>query len=342
MRIIFFADSYKGGNSHYLQQHIEYNLKKKNHIILFVNHYKKIFPKLKKNKFLTIVNLSPVKERIKVKYYIENLKEEKKYFFFTNPIFLILFFDLLLFNNLNKFCLSLHSGIFNWKIKTFVAMIIFSILSLKLNKILFGSYSSQRWWLTRFPWMRVVNSAVIHNGIDLPKKNNEDKQIQNKKIQISFVGRLEFENDPGKFIEIANYIRNKKKFNFNIFGDGPLKNNLKKKTKGVKFWGWSSKSTIFKNTDILIITSPINNFPYAALEAIAHSKPVVTCSKGDINLIIKNNFNGFILENNNLELFKKSINNIIKNYASFDQKDYKSSLKFNKEYSCEKIWNFFN
>ena len=54
------------------------------------------------------------------------------------------------------------------------------------------------------------------------------------------------------------------------------------------------KKKIYSISDIIIITSPINNFPYVALEAKSYGIPVISCSKGDIKEIIKNNKDGYL------------------------------------------------
>ena len=94
-----------------------------------------------------------------------------------------------------------------------------------------------------------------------------------------------------------------------IFGDGILKDELRNKTnKGVKFWGWTDKKYIPIH-DITIITSPINNFPYVALESNSNGIPVITAAQGDIRKIIKNNLNGYILK----ERTAKNFNVFVKN-----------------------------
>ena len=54
------------------------------------------------------------------------------------------------------------------------------------------------------------------------------------------------------------------------------------------------KDQIYKKTNIIVITAPLNNFPYVALEAKSYGIPVVSCSKGDIKKIVYNNFDGFL------------------------------------------------
>ena len=40
---------------------------------------------------------------------------------------------------------------------------------------------------------------------------------------------------------------------------------LKINNKKIKFYGWVNKNEIYKNSNIILITSQTNNFPYVAL-----------------------------------------------------------------------------
>ena len=54
---------------------------------------------------------------------------------------------------------------------------------------------------------------------------------------------------------------------------------------------------IYRNTNLVIITSPLNNFPYVALEAKSFGIPVISCSRGDIKRIVSNGIDGFVRHN---------------------------------------------
>ena len=104
--------------------------------------------------------------------------------------------------------------------------------------------------------------------------------------------------------------------------------------------GWTQKEEIYNNTDITIITSPLNNFPYVALESNSYGIPVITAAKGDIRKIVKNNLNGYILNNRTVENFNFYIQKTIKNYEYLSSNAIINTKKFDIKKSCEKIWNF--
>ena len=338
MLIIYLSDGYKGGNLTFLKHNINSNLENRNKVILIDKDPKKNFASLKNNKNLKLVKLDIFKQKKKVKKYIQNLKIKSHFFFFTN--FKTLLYYYLYFNSYKrkniKIAMALHSGIFLFNLKMIIGLFLFSIVSLKLDYLIFGSNSSKDWWLKKFPWMTLINSKVIMNGIDIKKIK---KKVPSK-FKISFIGRLAIENDPKLFLDICKMNKKENKIMFNIFGDGILKNELKNKLNNLKFWGWTDQNKIYKNTDITIITSPINNFPYVALESNSYGIPIITAAKGDIRKIIKNNFNGYILNKRTAQNFNFFIKKTIKNFKYLSRNSIIQSQKFDVKKSCEKIWMF--
>ena len=338
MTIFFLSDGYRGGATTFLEQNIIYNLKKKRNVVLFDKNSKITFPNLKKSKYLKIYNLDIFKEYSKIQLIVKKMHTSKKIFFFTN--FAILVYYFFFFKNFKKnsikLVLSLHSGIFKYNIKTILGLGLFSLFLLKLNNIIFGSYSSKNWWLKIIPWMRIIKHKVIFNGIELQKK----KERLNKFFKISFIGRLENENDPELFLKLCLLNQNTKNMKFNVFGDGSLKEKFKNKFKKVKFWGWTNQKKIYLNTDITVITSPLNNFPYAALESNSYGIPVITAAQGDIRKIVKNNYSGYILNERTAENFDIFLKKVIKNYAKLSKNSFNNAKKFEVNKSCKKIWRF--
>ena len=343
--IVFISTGYRGGANKYLENNINY-LRKKNLFLVDDNpikNYKGI-----KNKKIDLYKIKPLKEASKLKLFFEkkivNQKIEKKtLIFFTNYALVITNF--LLFLKLKKkgirICIALHSGIFDITIKNSLAILIFSILAIfVIDKITFGSNSAKKWWLTKFPWLYFKNNKVIHNGVQINKIHK--KKINTNKIKISFIGRLEKENNPLLFCEIAKtmFQSQKKKLIFNIFGDGSLKNKVKRYSSFIHLFGWCDEKYIYKNSDIVLITSPFNNFPYVAIEAKSYGIPVVTCSRGDISKIIKHKYDGIITSLVQKESIIQSLNEVINKYEFYSNNAINNSRKFDLNTSCKKIWNF--
>ena len=332
---IFFSNGQKGGVATFINDHINYLSQTKKDLLLIDNNPKKTYENL--NKKINLYKFDKDKKKLDK---ILNTGNKKKILFITNYAFLIWYYFILknFRKRKNKIVLTIHSGLLTLKLKNYLAGLLFSMIYKNTDYLFFGSKSAKAWWKKKYPWMKVENCPVFHNGIKTRKKKNIRKL--GKKINISFAANLEIENNPIFFLNICTMIlKVKKNIVFNIFGDGSLFHNLKKyKEKNIIFHGWTKKNIIFKKSDLLIITSNVNNFPYAALEAKSYGIPVVSCSKGDIDKIIKNGKDGFVKHTNKPETMIALINKILKNYEFFSRNSYLRSFKFEVNKACEKFW----
>ena len=339
---IFISNGYKGGATRFINDHLKYVSNLNKETILIDDNPNKTFDEIPK---------STIKEKIKINYFSLNSEKKLKKIFFkhdgekivflTNYAFFIKYFFLI--NKLKKYkiklILTIHSGLTELKIKNILAGFLFSLFYFKIDYLYFGSNSAKNWWLKFYPWMKIKKNMVHYNGVDLPKKV-KPRRIK-KNISISFAGRLEKENNPEFFLKIANkYFEDNNDTVFNIYGEGTLKNYLKSqsKNKNIKFHGWTEKKKIFKNSDIIMITSPINNYPYVALEAKSFGIPVISCSKGDISKIIKNEIDGFIKHTNSTSKTVDLIYKITKNYYRFSKNCINRSGHYNLNIACKKFW----
>ena len=341
-KYIFISTGYKGGATRFISDHLKYLTSLNKKTILIDDNPKKTFEKIPKKTLI---------EKIKINNFSRNSEKKlkkvildgkgKKIVFLTNFAFLIKYFFLI--NNLKKkkikIVLTIHSGLLNLNVKMFFAGLLFSFLYKRVDYLYFGSNSAKNWWLNFYPWMKIKKNFVYHNGVELQKKI-KPHNIK-RKISISFAGRLEKENNPKFFLDIAkNYFQINRNAIFNIFGEGSMSRYLKKESKdiNIKFHGWVQKQRIFKNSDIIIITSPINNYPYVALEAKSFGIPVISCSRGDISKIIKNNVDGFIKHTNSTKKMINLINKINRNYYKFSKNCLKGSKDYDFNNTCKKFW----
>lgn len=131
---------------------------------------------------------------------------------------------------------------------------------------------------------------VIDNFVPLPLHYKTIKRIQN----IGFVGRLSHEKAPDRFINMASHFP---KMTFHIFGDGPIKKDLRLLApKNVKFHGHvQDMETAWKTIDILCMPSRKEGLPMAALEAMAYGIPVLAYGAGALPKLISHNVNGWVL-----------------------------------------------
>jgi glycosyltransferase involved in cell wall biosynthesis len=315
-------------------------IKKKKEIILIDDNPKKTYDKIPKNiisKKIITNYFSKNAEKKLAKILLKNKK--KKYLFLTNYAFLIKYYWLIdeFLKKDNKLILTIHSGLLKLTIKNYLAGLVFSFLYKKINYLFFGSLSAKSWWKLKYPWMNLEKYKIHKNGV-FQRTKKKKKNIKKKIINISFVGRLEKENNPNFFVDIAEECKKREKnFKFHIFGEGSLKKALKK-SKSIKFHGWTIKKKIYSISDIIIITSPINNFPYVALEAKSYGIPVISCSKGDIKDIIRNNKDGFLKYTASTRDMIKLIYRVINKYDFFSKNCLIRSKYFELNNACNKFW----
>ena len=299
---IFFSNGQKGGTATFLHDHINYLLRKGKNVSLIDDNPKKTYDNLNKKVKKYKIN----KNRNFLNQTLSKGKN-KKFLFITNYAFLIIhYFTLKDFReDNNQIILTIHSGLLTLNIRTYLAGLLFSLLYKNVDFLFFGSSSAKNWWKNMYPWMKVENLPVYHNGIKIKKR---------KKL---------------------NNIR------FHIFGDGPLLQKLKMKyiNKNIIFYGWVQKNKIFKKSDILMLTGPVNNFPYVALEAKSYGLPVISCSRGDVDKIIKNGIDGFVKHTNEPEILIKLINKVISDYKFLSHNSYLGSFQFGINKACKKLWS---
>jgi len=340
---IFISNGYRGGNITFLADHILYLTRLKKKITLIDDNPHKTYQKIPNTIKIKKIKTNKFSQDSEKKLFsVFFNKKNKKILFISNFAFLIKYYSLIKKFKKKKYIiiLTIHSGLLNLNIKNYIAGFIFSFIYHQVDYLFFGSFSAKDWWLKKYPWMKINNCLVYYNGVKITS-NQKIKNIKSK-INISFVGRLEKENNPELFMNIAKeYLKFKKDAIFHIFGDGSLSNYLQynNEENRIIFHGWTKKDKIYKLSDIILITSPINNFPYVALEAKSYGIPVISCSKGDIKKIIKNNFDGYIIYTNSSKKIINLIKKILKNYSKFSLNSIQRSKLFEINVACKKFWN---
>jgi len=127
----------------------------------------------------------------------------------------------------------------------------------------------------------------------------------NNRRDIGFVGRFEPVKRPLKFINIIEYLVNKKLLiNSNVYmiGEGVLSGIVKKKSQGIShfhindFVDRTDLPMLLDKFRILFLTSERESLCLVALEAMSRGVVVVSHDCGGVNDFIINNQNGFIID----------------------------------------------
>lgn len=149
--------------------------------------------------------------------------------------------------------------------------------------------------------MGVTGCPVVYNGIDAKnmakrmKKSREQNTENRKQKTVLFVGALVPQKGPDIFMEMTKKISSEMPgVNFVVVGDGPMRAGLEKSAPGnVEFTGKLSHEKTMEqimSADVLAVTSRMEGFGLAPLEALALGTPVVALPNGALPEILPGEF----------------------------------------------------
>ena len=161
-------------------------------------------------------------------------------------------------------------------------------------------------------------SLVNYNGIpESFYKNTPERNKELKKITICYVGRIA--KVKGIDILIKAFKRcDQNKYHLIIVGDGEEKDNLKELSKKLKIYnniefkkGTENVIQYLDESNIFVYPSIWNEgFGISIIEAMARKCIPVTFKKGGMTEIIKNNENGYLVDNVDDIALSKTIKNV--------------------------------
>ncbi len=188
---------------------------------------------------------------------------------------------------------------------------------------------------------------VISNGIDTLKSKPTEilkikKQINSKGKTLLFVGRLAYEKNLLYLLDCFKLIQKKRpETKLVLIGDGPQRKQIEKKIKRLKL----SNSVLLLGAipykdlmtkgyygacDIFVITSKTETFGLSVLEAQANGLVCVGVSENGIIDLIKDNYNGFLVNSKNKKAFSEAVIKLIDDktlYSNFKENNKKMIKK---------------
>ncbi len=183
----------------------------------------------------------------------------------------------------------------------------FSLLffSLFISNIIWVSDSAYNNFIFKF--LIKKKSLILRNIID---KDNILSRISsndsNLKFDLVFIGRITYQKNPEKMIEIIKIItKSKPDLKVAIIGNGDKLNEIKKLVsklnldKNITFFGFiDNPYNILSNSKVFFMTSRYEGTPMAALEALALGIPIIsTPVDGMVNLVLQHK-TGFLIDSN--------------------------------------------
>ena len=210
------------------------------------------------------------------------------------------------------------------------------------TKFIAISEDTENYFKYKLPSKIRKNICVLPNAINTKAYKPEFIEKINEFKLIS-VGNLVPKKNHEMLIDVLFYLKNNSPLNYHldILGFGPLHDELQAKIDDLKLnenitlrGNVGNVAEFLTNSDIYIHTAKYEPFGMVFLEAMASGLPIVsTNGQGNANLIL-NNFNGFLLDDFNIEKFARKTDEICQN-QSLRKKLGDNSLEFSSKFTIE-------
>jgi glycosyltransferase involved in cell wall biosynthesis len=135
-------------------------------------------------------------------------------------------------------------------------------------------------------------------------------------------------------------------FTLEIIGDGEKKNNLETFIKKRDLYekvilpGWLPREKLIQSlysADIFMSTSKREAQGVAIIEALSCGVPVISTDVGGVSDVLIDGFNGYLVENNNMDDFIKKIKSLNDNRELLKKLSKNASYNIHKKYSWTSI-----
>lgn len=206
-------------------------------------------------------------------------------------------------------------------------------------------------------WFPPNNTFVIPNGTNFTNRfNNQEKKVS--PLVLGYIGIIS--EQKGIFDLLHSFIYIKKKFNdvklniagsfVNTYTENKVRNIINENdlNDSIKFVGivdGTEKEKFYNSINILLMPSWHEGHPNVILEALASKLPVIASDVGAISESVIEDYNGFLVPPQNIELLSAKIEKIISNIEllkTMSENSYKLYLeKFTEEIYINKMIKAF-
>lgn len=186
----------------------------------------------------------------------------------------------------------------------------------------------------------IVKPKCIYIPNSIEKYPKEPSQLQENHL-IS-IGRLSKEKGFIDLIEVCSYIREViPNFKLHLVGDGVERKSIEKEIKtfdledNIVMYGFLSTDKInelLSKSSIYVMTSFTESFGIVLLEAASYGVPAVAFKNSGANEVIRNNWDGYLVDNRDKKILAKKIIELLKNKNRriiMGRNAYKKSLEYN-------------
>lgn len=218
------------------------------------------------------------------------------------------------------------------------------LVNLKFDKILTVSHATKNSLINYFDVKTEID--ILYNGVDLAKYDSVhiDEVIEN---QLIYVGRLAPHKHVDHIIHILPEIQKEvPEVKLIIVGKGEEKKNLIKQIQDNKLseivefkQDLTDEELIkeIKKSEILLLPSTREGFGMVLAEANSCNKPVITYASGGTVEVVENEYNGYLIESENIEKLQEKTIQLLKNKELQKQLGNNGRKKVEQEFDWEKI-----
>jgi glycosyltransferase involved in cell wall biosynthesis len=95
---------------------------------------------------------------------------------------------------------------------------------------------------------------------------------------------------------------------------------------------------ILRISDVFLLTSSFEGMPMSVLEALACGLPVVTTKAGEVGLVVKDNFSGFVCRERSANVLAETVLKVLEGNKNIFLENCSASIQ---KYTAEHILNNF-
>ncbi|MDI6785417.1 MAG: N-acetyl-alpha-D-glucosaminyl L-malate synthase BshA [bacterium] len=168
---------------------------------------------------------------------------------------------------------------------------------------------------------------VIPNFVDIKEfKPFKNKKIKEKALSLLHISNFRPIKNVSDIIKAFKIITEYKKISLLLIGDGPQKEDIRNLvnklnlTKKVIFDNSKQKiAKIISKSSIFILSSKMESFGLAALEAMSCGLPIVAYKVGGLPEVIAHNKNGFLVKKDNVQALAEAVLKILQSKTLFEK-----------------------
>lgn len=187
---------------------------------------------------------------------------------------------------------------------------------------------------------------LIRNGVDTKRFSYVQSNFKQHNTNISFLY-------VGRFIHSKNILKLLEAFKsqdlsgcyLEIAGVGPLENQIKRIISSkelqhinISFLGYKSGNDLvrlYQNCDYYVLPSFYEGLPFTLLEAMACGKPAIVGNFANADVVVKDQQNGFIIPEENVDSIRKVLKKAIANKDRLEEMSISARQHIEKNFSLQ-------